>query len=48
MQVEDIKRLFLKHKENSLSHRYITNKHIEPLLEKMSDLFHVDTIGNLF
>jgi len=45
MQVEDIKWLFLKHKENSLSHRYITNKHIEPLLEKMSDLFHVDTIG---
>ena len=45
MQVEDIKRLFLKHKEHSLSHRYITHKHIEPLLEKRSDIFHVETIG---
>ncbi|MDC1365324.1 M14 family zinc carboxypeptidase, partial [Algibacter sp.] len=38
-------RLFLKHKEHSLSHRYITHKHIEPLLEKRSDIFHVETIG---
>ena len=45
MQVEDMKRLFLKHKEHSLSHRYITHKHIEPLLEKRSDIFHVETIG---
>ena len=45
MQVEAIKRLFLKHKEHSLSHRYITHKHIEPLLEKRSDIFHVETIG---
>ena len=45
MQVEDIKRLFLKHKEHSLSHRYITHKHIEPLLEKRSDILHVETIG---
>lgn len=45
MQEKDIKRLFLKHKETSLSHRYITNKNIEPLLEKLSDLFHVETIG---
>ena len=45
MQVEDIKRLFLKHKESSLSHRYITHKHIEPLLEKRTDILHVETIG---
>jgi len=45
MQLEDIKKLFLKHKEYSLSHRYITNKHIEPLLEKWSNSFQVETIG---
>ncbi|PWH82419.1 peptidase M14 [Algibacter marinivivus] len=45
MQLEDIKKLFLRHKENALSHRYITNKHIEPLLEKLPVNFRVETIG---
>ena len=45
MHVEDINKLFLKHKENQLSHRYVTNKHIEPLLEKCSDFCQVETIG---
>ncbi|MFV0541122.1 MAG: M14 family zinc carboxypeptidase [Aestuariibaculum sp.] len=33
MQAERISNLFLKNKEVSLKHRYITNTHIEPLLE---------------
>ena len=45
MQLEDIKSLFEKHKEKSLSHRYITNAHIEPLLEKLPDIFQVEIIG---
>ncbi|WP_298555588.1 M14 metallopeptidase family protein [uncultured Algibacter sp.] len=45
MQVEYIKNLFLKYTEKSLSHRYITNKHIEHLLENLSNSVHVETIG---
>lgn len=45
MQIEDIKSLFLKHKETSLSHRYITNKHIEPLLNNLGESISVETIG---
>ncbi|WP_298345885.1 M14 family zinc carboxypeptidase [uncultured Algibacter sp.] len=45
MQSERINKLFFEHKENSLSHRYITNKHIEPLLENLPQSFHVETIG---
>ncbi|WP_298496350.1 M14 family zinc carboxypeptidase [uncultured Algibacter sp.] len=45
MQLELIKKLFAKHKEQYLSHRYITNKNIEPLLKKLADIFHVETIG---
>ncbi|MFG6686988.1 M14 metallopeptidase family protein [Mariniflexile sp. HNIBRBA6329] len=46
MQIEVIKSLFLKYKEISLSHRYITNKHIEPLLEKMANKLEIETIGS--
>jgi len=45
MQLEVIKNLFLKHKESRLSNRYITNKNIKPLLDNLSDLFHVEIIG---
>ncbi|WP_308991973.1 M14 family metallopeptidase [Mariniflexile litorale] len=46
MQTEHIKSLFLKYKEPDLNHRYITNKHLAPLLENMSYKLHVETIGN--
>ncbi|GAA3641388.1 M14 family metallopeptidase [Flavivirga jejuensis] len=45
MQVEEIKSLFLKHKETNLFHRYITNKHIEPLLNNLANHVTVDVIG---
>ena len=45
MQVEEIKSLFLKHKETNLFHRYITNKHIEPLLNNLGDQVVIETIG---
>jgi hypothetical protein len=45
MPLQDIKRVFTKHKERGLYHRYITNTHIEPLLKKLPKIFHVETIG---
>ncbi|AUP77236.1 M14 family metallopeptidase [Flavivirga eckloniae] len=45
MQLEEIKSLFLKHKETNLYHRYITNKHIEPLLNNLGDSVEVKTVG---
>jgi hypothetical protein len=45
MQIEDIKLLFIKHKETSLSHRYVANKHIEPLLNNFGEYISVETIG---
>lgn len=45
MKIEVKKKLFNKHKELALSHRYITNKHIEPLLEKLEGSLSVETIG---
>ncbi|NMH88202.1 M14 family metallopeptidase [Flavivirga algicola] len=45
MKVEEIKSLFLKHKEVSLWHRYITNKHIEPLLDNLGKHVIWETIG---
>ncbi|SFD07318.1 M14 family zinc carboxypeptidase [Algibacter pectinivorans] len=45
MQLQDIKALFKRHKEDQLSHRYITNKDIEPLFEKLSKHVQVETIG---
>ena len=46
MNKEYIKSLFSKHKENSLYHRYITNKNIEPLLNKFDGFFDIQTIGS--
>jgi Zinc carboxypeptidase len=37
--------LFKQYKEEGLSGRYITNKHIEPLLENMSTIFEISTVG---
>ena len=45
METKAITALFSKHKETSLSHRYITNKHILPLVEKLGDDFKVEVIG---
>ncbi|WP_034045451.1 M14 family zinc carboxypeptidase [Wocania ichthyoenteri] len=45
MNIEHIKLLFLKHKESSLNHRYITNNNIEPLLDKLKKKLVVNTIG---
>ncbi|MBT8273871.1 MAG: peptidase M14, partial [Bacteroidia bacterium] len=38
--------LFLRHKQNDLQHRYITNSHIEPLLNNLPGTFKVDQIGS--
>lgn len=45
MKLEQIRSLFLEHKENTLFGRYITNNHITPLLEKLNDKLVVETIG---
>ncbi|MFD1613972.1 M14 family zinc carboxypeptidase [Gelatiniphilus marinus] len=45
MDTEYIKLLFIKHKENSLTHRYITNRDIKPLLDKLKDKLGIKTIG---
>ncbi|CAH8285580.1 zinc carboxypeptidase [Mariniflexile fucanivorans] len=45
MLTEHIKALFSKYKEQGLNHRYITNKHIEPLLKNMANKLQVETIG---
>ena len=45
MQIETIQNLFLKNKEVSLNHRYITNKHIEPVLNKLSKNVSIEILG---
>lgn len=45
MTIEHLRTLFLKHKEDALNHRYITNKHIEPLLKNLDHKVQVKTIG---
>ncbi|MCL5127874.1 MULTISPECIES: M14 family zinc carboxypeptidase [unclassified Algibacter] len=45
MKLDIIKSLFLKHKESSLSHRYITNNHIKPLLKNLEKNITVEVIG---
>lgn len=45
MKIEHLKSLFLKHKENCLSHRYITNNNIEPLLNNLAERSTIKTIG---
>lgn len=45
MELKQIQSLFLEHKETSIYHRYITNNHIAPILEKLSNKLVVETIG---
>ena len=45
MKTKAIQTQFLKHKETSLYHRYITNNHIEPLLEKLGSKMEIKSIG---
>jgi len=45
MKLEDIKSLYLDHKETSLKGRYITNNHISSLLKKINTYTEVETIG---
>lgn len=45
MKKEAIRSLFLKHKEDRLHHRYITNNHIEPLMEHLAKFSSVEIIG---
>ncbi|MDO7171345.1 M14 family zinc carboxypeptidase [Mariniflexile sp. AS56] len=46
MQTELIESLFSTYKESTLNHRYITNKHIEPLLENMAHKVQMETLGH--
>jgi len=45
MKLDIIKSLFLKHKEPTLSHRYITNNHIKSLLKNFEEKINVEVIG---
>src|SRR6056300_2078873 len=45
MEIFRLKELYLSHKESSLSHRYITNKNIEPLLDKLRNVLIVEALG---
>ncbi|WP_242132338.1 M14 family metallopeptidase [Aestuariivivens marinum] len=45
MEIELINGFFNVYKEKALSHRYITNGHIVPLLKKFSSNFKIKTIG---
>ncbi|GAA4296671.1 M14 family zinc carboxypeptidase [Aestuariibaculum suncheonense] len=45
MQLDIIKSLFLNNKETRLSHRYITNNHIKPVLDSLSNQLNIETIG---
>ncbi|WP_242204649.1 M14 family metallopeptidase [Aestuariivivens insulae] len=46
MELSTIKDLFKSHKEKQLSHRYITNTDIQPLINKLGPDFKVTTIGH--
>jgi Zinc carboxypeptidase len=41
----DLEQLFYSYKEDTIKHRYITNSHIEPLLEKLDSNFAINTVG---
>ncbi|GAA4231922.1 M14 family metallopeptidase [Postechiella marina] len=45
MEIKEIQSQFKVCKETSLYHRYITNTHIEPLLEKLSSKMEIKVIG---
>ncbi len=45
MEVTDVKLLLEKHRENSLSHRYITNEKLAPLFSKFKKYADIKIIG---
>ena len=45
MQLDLIKSLFLLYRESHLNHRYITNAHMEPLLDQLKKTISVEVIG---
>ncbi|GGK28848.1 peptidase M14 [Yeosuana aromativorans] len=45
MEIDILKALFEQYKEHRLSHRYITNDHIKPLISKLDDSAIIKTIG---
>ncbi len=45
MLLDLIKSLFLKYREPHLNHRYITNTHIEPLLDQLKKSIPIEVIG---
>lgn len=45
MQLETIKSLYLNNKESRLSHRYITNNHIKPVLDSLNNQLNIECIG---
>jgi len=42
---QQLESLFFKYKEVTLSHRYVTQNYIDPLIEKHSRIFQIDQIG---
>ena len=45
MEISELKQWFETNKETQLYHRYITNQHIEPLLETLKKKFVVEVLG---
>lgn len=45
MEKDVLKKLFESHKEKHLYHRYITNKHIVPLLNQLKGFAEIKTVG---
>ncbi len=45
MHQDYLQELFKNHRENALSHRYINNDHIVPLLQNLPEQFQVSEIG---
>ncbi|MGJ5640968.1 M14 family metallopeptidase [Formosa sp. S-31] len=45
MTISEFKSLYTSNKETTLHHRYITNMHIKPLLDRLDSRFNVQTIG---
>ena len=42
----NFEQIFAQYKEPGLYGRYVTNTHIEPLLDKLKDVFEISVIGN--
>lgn len=42
----NFEQIFAQYKDTGLHGRYVTNTHIEPLLDKLKDVFEISVIGN--